>query len=205
MTGFTFRQIPVVATIVVLAAVATMVALGFWQLDRLGEKEAMIARYAEAGEQPAIAWPTPAQYERALFRRSTVNCERVDGFDSIAGTSRSGRKGWAQIARCTLDTGASANVALGWSRDPFPPAWEGGTVTGLVTSYGESVRLVAIEPVAGLELLAAPDPSDLPNNHLAYAGQWFLFALTALVIYGLVLRQRLGFTTGRRSDGASRR
>ena len=65
--------------------------------------------------------------------------------------------------------------------------------------------MVAIEPVAGLQPLAAPDPADLPNNHLAYAGQWFLFALTALVIYGLVLRQKLGLTTGRRSDPASPR
>ena len=46
------------------------------------------------------------------------------------------------------------------------------------------------EPLAGLEPLAAPDPRDLPNNHLAYAGQWFFFALTALVIYILALRRR---------------
>ena len=38
--------------------------------------------------------------------------------------------------------------------------------------------------------MAAPDPRDLPNNHLAYAGQWFFFALTALVIYILALRRR---------------
>ena len=35
-----------------------------------------------------------------------------------------------------------------------------------------------------------PDPTLLPNNHLAYAGQWFFFALTALVIYVMVLRKR---------------
>ena len=38
--------------------------------------------------------------------------------------------------------------------------------------------------------MAAPDPGDLPNNHLAYAGQWFLFALAAAVIYVLALRRR---------------
>ena len=32
----------------VLAAVAVMVRLGFWQLDRLAQKEAMIARYSSA-------------------------------------------------------------------------------------------------------------------------------------------------------------
>jgi surfeit locus 1 family protein len=50
--------------------------------------------------------------------------------------------------------------------------------------------LQAAQPVAGLAPLAPPDPSDLPNNHLAYAGQWFFFALTALVIYVLALRRR---------------
>jgi len=52
-------------------------------------------------------------------------------------------------------------------------------------------RLVADPPMAGLEASARPDPSELPNNHLSYAGQWFLFALVALVIYGLALRKRL--------------
>jgi len=199
MTDRTVTRFPIFSTVIVLAAVVTMTALGFWQLGRMDEKEALIARYASAGEQPEVAWPTPAQYEAALFRRSTVTCSQVTGFDSIAGTSSRGEKGWAQIARCTLDDGASADVAMGWSRIPEPPAWGGGTVTGLVAPYGESVRLVTIEPVAGLQPLAAPDPGDLPNNHLAYAGQWFLFALTALVIYGLVLRQKLGLKAGRKT------
>lgn len=205
MTDLTSRRLPIFSTVIVLAAVATMIALGFWQLGRMDEKEALIARYAAAGAQPQVAWPTPPQYETALFRRSTVTCDRVTGFDSIAGTSRRGEKGWAQIARCKLAGGADADVAMGWSRVPDPPGWDGGTVTGLVAPYGESVRLVTIEPVAGLQPLAAPDPGDLPNNHLAYAGQWFLFALTALVIYGLVLRQKLGLTTRRKNDRASPR
>lgn len=53
------------------------------------------------------------------------------------------------------------------------------------------MKLVADEGQGGLEPLARPDPANLPNNHLAYAGQWFFFALTALVIYVLALRARL--------------
>ena len=30
----------------------------------------------------------------------------------------------------------------------------------------------------------------IPNNHLSYAVQWFLFALTALVIYVLAVRKK---------------
>ena len=42
--------------------------------------------------------------------------------------------------------------------------------------------------------MARPDPSDLPNNHLAYAGQWFFFAITAFIIYVLALRRRRGLS-----------
>ena len=44
---------------------------------------------------------------------------------------------------------------------------------------------------AGLDANARPDPATIPNNHLSYAIQWFLFALTALVIYGIALRKRM--------------
>ena len=36
-----------------------------------------------------------------------------------------------------------------------------------------------------------PDLASVPNNHFAYAIQWFLFAGIALLIYGLALRKRL--------------
>ena len=54
-------------------------------------------------------------------------------------------------------------------------------------SHGD---FVAAPPQAGLAQLALPDPRDLPNNHLSYAVQWFLFATTALVIYVLALRKK---------------
>ena len=49
---------------------------------------------------------------------------------------------------------------------------------------------MATPPLAGLEANAIPDPSEIPNNHFAYAIQWFLFAATALVIYTLALMKR---------------
>ena len=38
------RSIPIIPTLIVLAAAAIMIRLGFWQLDRLHQKEAMLAR-----------------------------------------------------------------------------------------------------------------------------------------------------------------
>ena len=39
-----------------------------------------------------------------------------------------------------------------------------------------------------LEPTARPELSSVPNNHLAYAVQWFLFATVAAIIYVLALR-----------------
>jgi surfeit locus 1 family protein len=50
--------------------------------------------------------------------------------------------------------------------------------------------LVATQPAAGLEPSAPPSIIDVPNNHLAYAVQWFLFAGIAAIIYLLALRRR---------------
>ena len=83
---------------------------------------------------------------------------------------------------------SKADVILGWSRDPKAPAWRGGEVMGVIAP---GPRLVADPPLAGLAANARPDPSDIPNNHLSYAVQWFLFAATALVIYVLAVRKRL--------------
>ncbi len=183
------RDLPIIPTILVVAAVATMIALGIWQLGRADEKEALIARYAEAGDiAESVEWPVGEQAVAAvLYRRSEISCERVSERSAVAGTSERGSKGWAQMARCILPDGNEALVALGWTRAPQGPDWQGGEVSGIVAP---GPRLVADPPRAGLGKLASPDPGDLPNNHLAYAGQWFLFALTALAIYVLALRRR---------------
>lgn len=186
------RKIPIVATAIVLIAVMTMVMLGFWQLRRLDEKEAMLARYAQAGASSApVTWPRkPAEVDGALYRHAQVDCVRVETIDAIAGHSVSGETGWAHIARCDLRGGGTAPVALGWARDPVLPSWEGGRVSGVIGPYRGGAKLVASPPQAGLAQLALPDPRDVPNNHLSYAVQWFLFAATALVIYVLALRKR---------------
>ncbi len=188
MTG---RQVPIFPTVVVLAAVATMVALGFWQLRRADWKEGMIARYEQALTMSSeVSWPPdPAQYVAAEFRRTSLTCDSVNAIRGTAGRSASDTLGWSQIASCDTADG-TIEVALGWSQRPDPPVWSGGAVQGLIVPAGDGVRLIAMPPVAGLQPLASPDPKDLPNNHLAYAGQWFFFALTALVIYVLALRGR---------------
>jgi surfeit locus 1 family protein len=169
-----------------------MIALGVWQLQRAEWKGALLERFARAQAMSSeVPWPaSPAEYEGALYRHARVDCAHVTGMDAVAGRSVTGQAGWAHVAHCRLADGGAAAVALGWSREPRSPAWSGGEVGGFVGPAGKSVRLVAAPAQAGLEQLAAPDPNDLPNNHLAYAFQWFFFALTALVIYWLALRKK---------------
>ena len=123
-----------------------------------------------------------------LYRHSSIGCQKVAGVESIAGRSAKDETGIGHIATCTLADGTSARIVLGWSRNPEVPVWSGGTVIGIIAP---GPRLVADPPLAGLQANARPDPADLPNNHLSYAVQWFLFAGVALVIYALAVRKRL--------------
>ena len=184
------RRIPIFPTLVVLFAVGIMLALGFWQIERLKQKEALLAHYAAAQAMSAEA-PFPQSAAAAtdlLYRRATVTCTQVTARSAIAGHNASGASGLAHTANCDLAGGGKALIVLGWAKSPTPPVWSGGTVAGMIAP---GPRLVLDPPVAGLAANARPDPADLPNNHLSYAVQWFLFALTALVIYGLALRKRL--------------
>lgn len=194
MIDASFPRPPLVPTLVVGLAVAIMIALGVWQLGRAEWKADLIARYGAAIETPgAVSFPLDGEnVEAALYRRSSLACERVTATRATAGRSIEGVLGWAHIAACSLADGGKVEVALGWSREPRSPAWRGGEVTGFVAPAGDGARLVASPAQAGLDPLAPPDPRALPNNHLAYAGQWFLFAVTALIIYILALRRRSG-------------
>lgn len=184
------KRVPVLPTVIVLLAVAYMIHLGFWQLDRLAEKEAMLARYEAAqalGDE--VRWPEASSAtQRALYHRSRLDCRAALAPTTFSGRNAKGEAGLAHVVTCIDAEGARRQLVLGWSRNPAAALWAGGVVTGWIAP---GPRLVADPPQAGLEANARPDPKDIPNNHLAYAVQWFLFAGVALVIYALALRKRL--------------
>ncbi len=199
------RRIPLVSTIVVMAAVALMVWLGVWQLHRKEWKEGLIAQYHAAQSSGAeVPWPTtPVALQSALFYRSRVDCAHVTGIDAISGRSAQGQPGWAHIAHCRLPNGGTAEVALGWSNGPANPSWTGGEVTGWVTEGNNGARLVAAPAKAGLTPLARSGPPDpTPTGHLFYAIQWFGFAALALMIYALALKKRWRAESSSRGRGS---
>jgi surfeit locus 1 family protein len=183
-------RLPIIPTLIVLAAVALMIRLGFWQIERLHQKEALITRAQAALTTGAEApWPRAAsEVDSVLYRHTRIECARVVSQTAMSGQNVKGIAGWAQVANCQLADGGVARVVLGWSSLPPKAHWQGGPVTGIIAP---GPRLVAVPAQAGLAENALPDPANLPNNHLSYAVQWFLFAGVALVIYVLAVRKRL--------------
>ena len=63
-------------------------------------------------------------------------------------------------------------------------------ISGLYDRTPRRMMLIADKPAPGLSPNEAPDLDSVPNNHLAYGVQWFLFAGVAGIIYVLALRRR---------------
>ena len=191
------RKLPVIPTVVVRAAVAVMIGLGMWQLQRARWKEGLLAHYSQAGAQPPIAFPTiPLKDDQLpLFRHATGVCLRVVGQRAQVGENRAGEPGYAHIVDCSTGAeGPGMSVEVGWSKNPNAKVtWAGGPVSGTIGPDRRTrMRLVAASAPPGLEPSAPPSLSSIPNNHRNYALQWFAFAAIALVIYALAVRKRLG-------------
>jgi hypothetical protein len=190
------RRVPVIATIVVVAAVAAMISLGIWQLHRAKWKEGLLARYERAEKLPPIVWPTVPlkNADLPLFRHATGMCLRPVGKRTAGGESLGGEAGYVQIVDCmTGAEGPGMSVVIGWSKDPNARFnWAGGPVSGIIAPDRRTgMRLVAATAAPGLQPSAPPSIEQIPNNHRSYAVQWFAFAGIALVIYALALRKRL--------------
>lgn len=193
------KRVPILATVIVAAAVATMIGLGFWQLGRARWKEGLVAQYATAPKLPPIAFPTaPSAGALPLFRWATGFCVKPIGQRAIAGENRRGEPGYAHIVQCSTGAeGPGMAVDIGWSKDPQAKwAWAGGPVTGMIAPDRlQRIRLVAASSPPGLQPSATPTTESVvqttPAGHRFYALQWFAFAAAALVIYLLALRKRL--------------
>lgn len=197
------KRLPVIPTILVALAVAAMIGLGFWQLQRRTQKLAALAVLAANPSRPMIAMPIPAIGDDLLFRRAGAMCLQPISFS----TQGAGAAGYRIIAQCkTGAEGPGFAVQIGTTGDlDFKPNWAGGRVTGIIShvpsdspliaelfakTAARPLLLVADTPAPGLTANGVPSIDSIPNNHLAYAVQWFAFAAIALVIYGLALRRR---------------
>ena len=177
--------------VIVAIAVAILFSLGVWQLDRARWKEALLAEYESAADQPAVDFPYASE-DPPLFRRSSAPCEAVTGWRDVAGANARGRSGYAHVATCTNESREFA-VETGWSTAPTAGRdWTGGEVSGVIGPDGTyGYRLVSDTGLGGLEASAPPSPDAVRNNHRSYAVQWFIFAFLAAGIYLLALRKQV--------------
>jgi cytochrome oxidase assembly protein ShyY1 len=185
-----------VPTILVAAAVAVMVGLGVWQLQRAVWKEGLIARYEQARDLPPIVWPTVplADDQLPLFRHATGVCLKPVGKRAIAGRNAADEPGYVQVIDCrTGAEGPGMSVEIGWSKNPnVQVSWPGGPVSGIIAPDSRTrMRLVAASAAPGLQPSAPPSTAAISNNHRLYAIQWFSFAAIAIIIYVLAARKRL--------------
>ncbi|MFC3442841.1 SURF1 family protein [Sphingobium rhizovicinum] len=200
-------RIPIIPTILVALAVLTMIGLGVWQLQRRAEKEQALALMSNNTRLPAIAFPRfGADLDHYRFRRSSLVCLDTQFVEMVAGKARNGKTGYRAIMACrTGAEGPGAYVDVGVSPSPSLPEWQGGAVQGVIalkptsqSIWGRMTNgavvdeplLIADEPAQGRVPTSPPNISDIPNNHLAYAVQWFFFAAVAVIIYILALRRR---------------
>lgn len=194
------RRLPLLPTAIVAFAVPALGMLGVWQLQRAEWKEALLERLAANAQAPAIDKPADlmSRREELSFRRVRTICREIRPWPPSAARSVDGRAGYRQQIWCHEGLGEPLLVSIGVAANPalkVMPA-SGAMFTGpLVPRNGRPPEdppfvLIADTPVAPLVAEAPPTLAGVPNNHRAYAAQWFLFAGILMVIYGLWLRQR---------------
>ncbi len=198
------RRLPILPTIIVAAAIATMIGLGLWQIERAAWKDRLLADYSAAAALPALDLDPLFDRDRAegpplAFRRILVTCHarEVDP-DLRGGRSRdgAGTGGYSYFVPCRPGAEGLAGrlvVNAGWS--PMPDDDRRLTLDGLVAGTlgpdepGRPLVITSAAAAPGLAPSAPPAVDQIPNNHRFYAFQWFFFALAAGVIYWLALRR----------------
>ena len=202
------RRLPILPTFVVALAVATMIALGIWQIGRAHWKEELLASYrAGTTAAPLYGLPTDMPIEQLGFRRTHILCRISTPATQLGGPGRDGKIGFRNIVGCTLIDGRQIMADIGWmpvgAKPALPPMGRRIEADGLLIPddvlaervFGKRpgvtpLLLVLERAVPGLSPSVPPSIENVPNNHIGYAVQWFLFAGVAVAIYLLALRKR---------------
>ncbi len=203
------KKWPIIPTIVTVLAVATMIGLGVWQLQRKGEKEAQLTALWANMRKPAAAYVMNGPVANdMLFRKSSVMCIRPVKWVQVSGSDINGQPGYRYIADCATGAeGPGAMIVAGVGDGPNVKVnWSGGIVNGTVTNEPDSrsfieklfaakrvlrPMLISSTGLGGLRTAKPPSPMSLPNDHLLYAIQWFFFAAAASVIFIFAVRKKL--------------
>ena len=163
------RRPPIIPTIVVAAAVAVMIWLGIWQLQRARWKEGLLANMHAAEQLPPIAYPTMPMNSGSCHCSATQPASACALPASARRPAKiaAGEPGYVQIVDCATGAeGPGMSVEVGWSKDPNAKVnWSGGPVSGIIVPDRRSrMRLVAASAPPGLEPTKTPDVSGEPDH-----------------------------------------
>ncbi len=196
------KRLPLLPTLIVAGAVAVMIGLGVWQLQRAAWKDRLLAEYAAAASLPPVDLDPlldgRAELPRLSFRRALVTCQvREAGPEIRAGRNARDEVGQVYTIPCrpgAEGTAGRIRVNVGWSRDirrDTRPSLDGIVAGWLSVVEGDGpIVLVAATAAPGLVPSKPASVESVPNSHLMYAAQWFFFAIAAALIYWLALRRR---------------
>ncbi|MEL7190103.1 MAG: SURF1 family cytochrome oxidase biogenesis protein, partial [Pseudomonadota bacterium] len=87
-------RIPIIPTILVVAAAGVMVALGIWQLGRADEKAALIAEFEQKQKVSEVV-PIYAGDPKFVYRTVQLKCPEPQDWRAVAGRNDKGQAGFA--------------------------------------------------------------------------------------------------------------
>lgn len=201
------RRVPIIPTIIATVGILILCGLGKWQLDRRAWKHDLITRLAAAPNLPPV---TPEEFRAAMmgdvslqYRRASIDCRAgpKKPYDLRPGSSAGGTSGFFVVVSCRPNDLPPDIVAVaGWTRrvdarDMMLTLDHQLSGTVIENPYGTQpdrprFMLIPDQAIPPLGRPRQPRAEDLPDNHLAYAGQWFGLAIALAAIYGLWLRRR---------------
>ena len=193
-------RLPLGATLLTLVMVPVLIALGIWQLQRREWKANLIAQSTAAPGLPPV---TAAEFATARagklslqYRRAVLDCRpgRVKPYDLKGGVNAVGDPGFLVLVDCRDPVAPDVVAVAGWTQRTHTL-----TTLDVVTRFDGLLiehpyddapgkprwMLIPTTAVAPLAVSKRPEPGDLPDNHLSYALQWFAFAATLAVVYGV--------------------
>ena len=190
----------VLGAFVALVVAIVCVRLGFWQLDRLGQRRARNAILAARLTLPPLPVERGTTPDSARNRRLIARGVYDFGGELISpGKSFDGTPGVALLTPLRLADGSTVLVDRGWV--PSPDArhvdqtlyreTDTATVEGIGTDGHDGTFILRQTGIAAPRGLPRRWPAPALDNgpHLGYAIQWFSFAVIIVVGTGALLRK----------------
>jgi cytochrome oxidase assembly protein ShyY1 len=201
MYRFLLKPKWLVFTLVVIAAVVTMINLSLWQLDRLGERRAFNDLVNDRSLTPATApepgWLGPDGDVDAAEWRVVEVSGTFDGQTDALPVSG----GYQLLSPITLADGSSVLVNRGGidvTADIVPPPVGSVDLTARIRRLPTSLSRQGLtgtylEAISSAPADANVTPLPLPTldegSHLSYTIQWLVFAVCVAIGWVLAVRR----------------